>query len=73
MYEFEVTNRAGTYWYHPHPHMRTGAQVYAGLAGLLLVRDAEEDTLSFPSGEAELLCVIQDRRFDARNQLVFHR
>jgi hypothetical protein len=19
----EVTNRAGTYWYHPHPHMRT--------------------------------------------------
>jgi FtsP/CotA-like multicopper oxidase with cupredoxin domain len=72
VYEFEVTNRAGTYWYHPHPHMRTGAQVYAGLAGLLLVRDAEEDTLSFPSGEAELLCVIQDRRFDARNQLVFH-
>ena len=52
--------------------MRTGAQLYAGLAGLLLVRDAEEDTLSFPSGEAELLCVIQDRRFDARNQLVFH-
>jgi FtsP/CotA-like multicopper oxidase with cupredoxin domain len=72
VYEFEVTNRAGTYWYHPHPHMRTGAQVYAGLAGLLLVRDTEEDTLSLPSGEAELLCVIQDRRFDARNQLVFH-
>ena len=45
VYEFEVTNRAGTYWYHPHPHMRTGAQVYAGLAGLLLVRDAEEDSL----------------------------
>ena len=36
VYEFEVTNRAGTYWYHPHPHMRTGAQVYQGLAGLLL-------------------------------------
>jgi FtsP/CotA-like multicopper oxidase with cupredoxin domain len=28
VYEFDVTNRAGTYWYHPHPHMRTGAQVY---------------------------------------------
>lgn len=38
VYEFEVTNRAGTYWYHPHPHMRTGPQVYQGLAGLLLVR-----------------------------------
>ena len=72
VYEFEVTNRAGTYWYHPHPHMRTGAQVYQGLAGLLLVRDDEEDALALPSGGAELLCVLQDRRFDARNQLVFH-
>jgi FtsP/CotA-like multicopper oxidase with cupredoxin domain len=72
VYDFEVTNRAGTYWYHPHPHMRTGAQVYRGLAGLLLVADAEEDALSLPSGDAELVCVIQDRSFDARNQLVFH-
>ena len=72
VYEFEVTNRAGTYWYHPHPHMRTGAQVYQGLAGLLLVQDDEEDTLALPSGGTELLCVLQDRRFDARNQLVFH-
>jgi len=72
VYEFEVTNRAGTYWYHPHPHMRTGAQVYQGLAGLLLVQDAEEDALALPSGGTELLCVLQDRRFDARNQLVFH-
>ena len=72
MYEFEVTNRAGTYWYHPHPHMRTGAQVYQGLAGLLLIRDDEEEALALPSGGAELLCVLQDREFDARNQLVFH-
>ena len=70
--EFEVTNRAGTYWYHPHPHMRTGAQVYQGLAGLLIVRDDEEDALALPSGGAELLCVLQDRRFDAQNQIVFH-
>ncbi len=72
VYEFEVTNRAGTYWYHPHPHMRTGAQVYQGLAGLLLVEDEEERRLELPSGGTELLCVIQDRQFDARNQLVFH-
>jgi len=71
VYDFEVTNRAGTYWYHPHPHMRTGAQVYQGLAGLLLVSDADEDALALPSGEAELLCVLQDRSFDARNQLVY--
>jgi FtsP/CotA-like multicopper oxidase with cupredoxin domain len=72
VYDFEVTNRAGTYWYHPHPHMRTGAQVYQGLAGLLIVKDPDEERLALPSGQAELLCVIQDRRFDERNQLVFH-
>ncbi|MDP2322046.1 MAG: multicopper oxidase family protein [Acidobacteriota bacterium] len=71
VYEFEVINRAGTYWYHPHPHMRTGAQVYRGLAGLFIVHDAEEDALGLPSGSAEHLCVLQDRQFDARNQLVF--
>lgn len=71
VYGFEVTNRAGTYWYHTHPHMRTAAQVYQGLAGLLLVCDAEEDALGLPSGAGELLCVLQDRRFDAKNQLVY--
>ncbi len=24
VYEFVVDNRAGTYWFHPHPHGRTG-------------------------------------------------
>jgi len=71
VYDFEVTNRAGTYWYHPHPHMRTAAQVYRGLAGLLVVTDPEEEQIQLPSGDAELLCVVQDRRFDARNQLLF--
>ena len=71
VYEFEVTNRAGTYWYHPHPHMRTGAQVYHGLAGLLLICDDEEEVLALPAGGAELLCVLQDREFDAGNQLIF--
>jgi FtsP/CotA-like multicopper oxidase with cupredoxin domain len=71
VYDFEVVNRAGTYWYHPHPHMRTAPQVYHGLAGLLIVSDPEEDALELPSGAGELLCVLQDRRFDAGNQLVY--
>jgi FtsP/CotA-like multicopper oxidase with cupredoxin domain len=71
VYDFEVTDRAGTYWYHPHPHMRTAAQVYQGLAGLLLVSDREEDALGLPAGAGELLCVLQDRRFDEGNQLVY--
>jgi FtsP/CotA-like multicopper oxidase with cupredoxin domain len=71
VYEFTVGNRAGTYWYHPHPHMQTGPQVYRGLAGVLIVSDDEERELALPSGDAELLCVLQDRRFDADNQLVY--
>jgi len=71
VYDFTVTNRAGTYWYHPHPHLRTGPQVYMGLAGLLVVEDDEERALGLPAAQSELLCVLQDRRFDAANQFVY--
>jgi FtsP/CotA-like multicopper oxidase with cupredoxin domain len=71
VYEFEVVNRAGTYWYHPHPHHRTGIQAYRGLAGLLLVTDPEEAALGLPGGDADLAWVLQDRTFDAANQLAY--
>lgn len=70
-YEFQVLNRAGTYWFHPHPHKITGPQVYKGLAGLFLVSDAEEAAAGLPSGEYDVPLVIQDRTFDAGNQLVY--
>jgi len=71
VYEFEVKDRAGTYWYHPHPHSRTGPQVYAGLAGLFIVSDQEESGLNLPDGEFDLPLVIQDRDFNQNNQLVY--
>ena len=64
-YEFPVIDRAGTYWYHAHPHHRTGVQAYRGMVGLLLVSDAAEDALGLPSGEHELPLLIQDRRLAA--------
>ncbi|CAN5383276.1 multicopper oxidase domain-containing protein [soil metagenome] len=70
-YEFEVANRAGLYWYHPHPHGRTATQIYGGLAGVFIVRDEEETALKLPSGKHEILCVLQDRQFDQDNQLVY--
>ena len=70
-YDFIVANRAGTYWYHPHPHMRTGPQVHMGLAGLLIVEDEEEAALGLPRAPSELTCVIQDREFDDGNQFVY--
>ncbi len=71
VYEFEVRNRAGTYWYHPHKHGSTGPQVYQGLAGLFIVSDAEESQLGLPDGEQDIALVLQDRSFQADNQLVY--
>lgn len=71
VYEYEVVNRAGTYWYHPHPHTLTGGQAYRGLAGLFLVSDDEEAAAGLPSGRYDVPLVIQDRTFDKNNQLVY--
>jgi len=73
VYEFQIDNRAGTYWFHPHPHGRTGEQVYRGLAGALIVSDEEEQAVGLPAGKRDLTWVIQDRTFDRDNQLVYAR
>jgi FtsP/CotA-like multicopper oxidase with cupredoxin domain len=71
VYEFTVMDQAGTYWYHPHPHGRTAPQAYMGLAGLFLISDDAEDGMGLPTGNYDLPQVIQDRTFDANNQLVY--
>ncbi len=71
VYEFEVRDRAGTYWFHPHAHGTTASQVYSGLAGLLLVSDDEEAAAGLPGGDHDIPLIIQDRSFDADNQLVY--
>ena len=71
VYEFDVLDRAGTYWYHPHPHGRTGPQAYMGLAGLFVISDDNEDAAELPTGNYDLPLVIQDRTFDAGNQLIY--
>ena len=71
VYDFTIADRAGTYWYHPHPHGRTAPQVYAGLAGLLLITDDEEAGLGLPSGEYDMPLVLQDRIFNNMDQLSY--
>ena len=71
VYEFELRNRAGFYFFHPHTHEATATQVYRGLAGGIIVNDAQEDALGLPSGEYELPIVLQDRTFNDDNQLVY--
>jgi FtsP/CotA-like multicopper oxidase with cupredoxin domain len=57
---------AGTYWYHPHPHYRTGFQVAKGLYGGIIVR-APDDPL--PETLTERLLVLSDNRFLADGSL----
>ena len=71
VYELEVRGPAGTYWYHAHPDGHTGEQVYRGLAGLFVVEDPHEAVAGLPAGEFDVPLVVQDRRFDPHNQLVY--
>jgi suppressor of ftsI/bilirubin oxidase len=65
-YAFEVRNRGGLYWYHPHPHGATAGQTNDGLYGALEIEDDAEialrNALDLTSGQTELLLVLQDRR-----------
>ncbi len=65
-YDFVVTNEPGTYWYHPHPHGKTGEQVYRGLAGLIVVHGDEPD---LPTGDNDIALVLQDRTLGEDGQL----
>lgn len=71
VYDFQILDRPGMYWYHPHPHGRTGPQAYNGLAGLILISDGTEAQQGLPTGAYELPLVIQDRTFDGQNQLFY--
>lgn len=63
--KYKVKNPAGTYWYHPHPHMLTAFQATQGVAGMLLVKDAAEAAIDLPRtyGIDDFPVVVQDRRF----------
>lgn len=64
-YQFKVNQRAGLYWYHPHPDGNTASQAYMGLAGGVIIRDEEENVLDLPAGEFEIPLIIQDKRINA--------
>ncbi|MEJ6736734.1 MAG: multicopper oxidase domain-containing protein [Flavobacteriales bacterium] len=71
---FTILDKAGTYWYHPHLHMHTDEHVSKGIAGMILVRDAEEATLGLPMnyGVDEFPIVMQTKGLDAAGQIEIH-
>src|SRR5690606_14614398 len=64
-YDYPLGQRAAPLWYHDHAMDFTGPNVYAGLAGMALLTDDEEEALGLPSGERDIPLVICDRSFDA--------
>jgi blue copper oxidase len=75
-YDFTINQRACLNWYHPHPHLLTGEQVYRGLAGAFIVRDTVDtgvtgNALGLPHGPYEVPLIIRDASFDSRGNLSF--
>jgi bilirubin oxidase len=69
---FTVRDNASTYWYHPHLHMMTNMHATLGAAGMIIVRDAIEATLTLPRKYAEddFPLVLQSKCFDSNKQIV---
>ena len=70
-YAYANDQEAATLWYHDHALGVTRLNVYAGLAGFCLLRDAWEDSLGLPSGPYEIPLLIQDRMFFADGSLAY--
>ena len=60
-YHYPNGQAATMLWYHDHSMHVTRLNVFAGLAGAWLVRDAQEKNLNLPDARHELPLVIQDR------------
>ena len=58
---------AGTYWYHPHPDVRSGYQIAKGLFGAIIVRARDDPLRAIP----ERLLILWDNRFDADGAVQF--
>jgi bilirubin oxidase len=72
-YVYANDQRASTLWFHDHALGMTRTNVYGGLAGVYLLRDAYEASLNLPGpyGKYEIPLIIQDRSFNADGSLFY--
>ena len=72
----QIIDRSGTYFYHPHPHGRTGYQVYKGLGGMVIIEDGDEDNLKqalqLEYGKTDIPLILQDRDFNSDGSLSYN-
>ncbi|MBE9490725.1 MAG: multicopper oxidase domain-containing protein [Bacteroidetes bacterium] len=72
--QFTVLDRAATYWYHPHLLDVTDEHASKGIAGFIIVKDADEAALDLPRtyGIDDIPLAIQTKDFDSNFQIVNH-
>jgi spore coat protein A len=68
---YPLQQDAAALWYHDHAMGLNRLNMYAGLFGMALLRDANEDALNLPSGKYEIPLQIYDRQFTTDGQLYY--
>ncbi len=70
--QYTVSQRACTNWYHPHYLHKTAPHVYQGLAGFIIIEDAESQNLDLPKryGLDDIPLALQDRFFSTDKTLL---
>ncbi|GAA0611902.1 outer spore coat copper-dependent laccase CotA [Virgibacillus siamensis] len=71
VYHYSNHQRGATLWYHDHAMGITRLNVYAGLAGMYIIRDEQEEWLNLPSGEYEIPLIMMDRSFRDNGELFY--
>jgi spore coat protein A len=70
-YHYPNNQDAAMLWYHDHAMGINRLNIYAGLAGVFLIRDSVEDSLNLPAGKYEIPLVISDRLLTPEGQLFY--
>jgi spore coat protein A len=60
-YRYPNEQEPATLWYHDHTMGINRLNIYAGLFGFFLIRDAFEDALNLPKGRYEIPLALYDR------------
>ncbi len=68
---YPLQQDAAALWYHDHAMGLNRLNIYAGLFGMALLRDASEDALDLPRGRYEVPLLLYDRNFFADGQLYY--
>ena len=66
-----VDQPAATLWYHTHVHGRTAMDLWAGLAGAIVLDDGVPSGLPDAYGTDDLVLLCQDKSFDRAGRAVY--